>query len=119
MKIIIAGYNTCCFNKSGGVQVRIKKIYELLSKQNEIEVEYFRPMETDFDKVDILHLFKLEPEYYNLVRKAKNKGVKIVLSTIIPLEGGYKIDIYRCLINRLPMLNVYKMAFKILSCIYR
>lgn len=117
MKIVIAGYNTCCFNKSGGVQVRIKKIYELLSKQNDIEVEFFRPMETDINTVDILHLFMLLPEYYNLVCKAKKRGIKIVLSTIIPLENNYKIDIYRYIINKLPILNVYKMTFKILSCV--
>lgn len=115
MKIVISGYNTCCMNPSGGVQVRIKKIYELLSMNKNIDVEYFRPMETDFNNVDILHLFKLDPEYYNLVQKAKIKGVKIVLSSIVPLEGGLKIDLYRKYINRLPVLNVYKMAFVILS----
>lgn len=117
MKVVIAGYNTCCMNPIGGVQIRIKKIYELLSKRNDVDVEYFRPMETNFNGVDILHLFKLEPEYYKLVRKAKNKGIKVVLSTIIPLEKGCKIDIYRHFVNRLPVLTVYKMSFKILSCV--
>ena len=117
MKVVITGYNTCCLNHSGGVKNRVKEIYEHLSKCNELQVEYFRPMETEFENVDILHLFKLEPEYFNLVRKAKKSGIKIVLSSIVPLYDGWKIDIYRRFINRLPILTVYKMSFSILSLI--
>lgn len=115
MKVVLTGYNTCCLNHTGGVQVRVKKIYELLSQRKDIEVEYFRPMETDFESVDVLHLFKLEPEYYSLVLKAKSKGIKVVLSSIVPLHGGSKIDLYRRFINKLPILSSYKMSCSILN----
>lgn len=115
MKVVITGYNTCCMNPTGGVQVRIKKIYELLSKRNNVDVEYLSPMETDWNSVDILHIFKLEPEFYSLVNKAKSKGVKVVLSSIIPLSGGCNIDFYRCILNKLPILSSYKMNFSILN----
>lgn len=117
MKVVITGYNTCCLNPTGGVQVRIKKIYELLTKIKNIEVEFFRPMETDFNTVDVLHIFKLEPEYYSLVRKVKSKGIKVVLSSIVPIHGGIKIDIYRRFINKLPILSSYKMQFGILNSV--
>jgi len=115
MKVVIAGYNTCCFNKSGGVQVRIKKIYELLSKENNIEVEYFCPMTTDITTCDIIHIFKLEPEFYNLVRKAKSIGIKIVLSSIITTESSYKYKLYHYVLNRLPVMSTYKMIESILQ----
>ena len=117
MKIVITGYNTCCLNPTGGVQVRVKKIYELLTQRTDIEVEYFRPMEVDFDDIDILHIFKLDYEYYSLVCKAKSKGIKVVLSSIVPIKDGFKIDIYRRFINKLPILSSYKMLFKILNSV--
>ena len=117
MKIVITGYNTCCLNPTGGVQVRVKKIYELLTQRKDIEVEYFRPMEINFDDIDILHLFKLDYEYYSLVHKAKNKGIKVVLSSIVPIRDGFKIDIYRRIINKLPILSSYKMLFRILNSV--
>lgn len=117
MKVVITGYNTCCMNPTGGVQVRIKKIYELLSKRNNIDIEYLSPMKTDWDSVDILHLFKLEPEFYSLVNKAKSKGIKIVLSSIIPLNDGCKIDFYRRFLNKLPILSSYNMDFSILNTV--
>lgn len=117
MKIVIAGYNTCCFNKSGGVQVRIKKIYELLSKQNDIEVEFFRPMETDINTVDILHIFKLEPEFWNLIERAKIIGVKVVLSSIVSVSRGSIIDIYRLMNNIVPIKNIYKINERIMNLV--
>ena len=116
MKIVITGYNACCLNHTGGVQVRVKKIYELLLKRSDVEVEFFRPMETDFESVDILHLFKLEYEYFNLVMKAKSKGKKIVLSSIVPLYGGGKLTFLK-LFSRLPLLTTYKMEKMILDAV--
>lgn len=116
MKIAILGYNTCCLNHTGGVQVRVKQIFNLLSQRDNIEVEFFRPMETDLDSVDVIHLFKLEPEYYNLVMKAKTKGKKIVLSSIVPITGGLKLLFYR-LLNILPILTIYKMQQEILRTV--
>lgn len=117
MKVLITGYNTCCFNKSGGVQVRVKKIHDLLSHRENIEVEYFRPMETDFDNVDILHLFKLEPEFLGLIVKAKNQGVKVVLSSIVSMTYGRRIDAYRLLFNKIPIPNIYKMKQRIMDLV--
>ena len=114
MKVAIVGYNTCCLNYSGGVQVRVKKIYELLSKHNGIEVEYFRPMETDFDSIDIFHFFKLEPEYFNLAVRVKKRRKKIVISSIVPLCGGLKLDLFK-VINKFPILTNYKMQQFVLN----
>ncbi len=114
MKIVITGYNTCCLNKSGGVRVRVQKIYELLTKREDVEVEYFCPMTTDLMSCDVLHLFKLEAEYYNLVVKAKSEGKKVVLSSVVPLQDGAKLEIAKFL-NKLPLLTIYKMQQQILE----
>ena len=46
MKILIDSYSTCTQNKSGGVQVRINKIVDLLKKEN-ITVDFFDKFKTN------------------------------------------------------------------------
>lgn len=116
MKIVITGYNTCGQNKSGGVQNRIKEIYNRLQKKN-VTIEYFCPMLTKLDDCDVLHLFKLDNEYIKLIKCAKKKGVKVVLSSIVPLTDGWKIDFKRILLRRLPFCVSYKIPFDILELV--
>ena len=52
MKILIESYNTCTQNKSGGVQVRINKIADLLIKRN-ITVDFFNKFSTKVVDYDI------------------------------------------------------------------
>ena len=66
MKILIESYSTCTQNESGGVQVRIKKIVELLRKKN-ITVDFFDKFNTKVIDYDILHIFMLNIENYELI----------------------------------------------------
>lgn len=110
MKILIDSYSTCTQNKSGGVQVRINKIVDLLKKEN-ITVDFFDKFKTNISEYDIIHIFMLNPENYNLIKYAKKLNKKVVISTIIPLINGWKIDFYR-LINHLPIATTYKFLFE-------
>ena len=98
MRVVLQGYNTCCQNKAGGVRERIKKIYTLLN--NELEnVELFNTFSTELQQGDILHVFRLDSENTGLIECAKKRGANVVISTIINLEDGWKIDFYRRIIN--------------------
>ena len=115
MKVVITGYNTCCLNTAGGVQTRIRQIYSRLALKKDVSVEYFCPMTTKLDDCDILHLFKLEIEYVRLIYCAKKKGVKVVLSSIVPLSKGWKVDLKRILFKRLPIQSANKIMFEIMD----
>lgn len=111
MRVVLQGYNTCCQNKAGGVRERIKKIYTLLN--NELEnVELFNTFSTELQQGDILHVFRLDSENTGLIECAKQRGAKVVISTIINLEDGWKIDFYRRIINKFPIMTTYKLMFK-------
>ena len=91
MKILIDSYSTCMQNDSGGVQIRIKKIMELLKEKN-IIVDYFNKFSTKLTDYDILHIFSLNIENYTLIKYAKEIGLKVIISTVIPIKYGMKID---------------------------
>lgn len=121
MKILFQSYNTCCQNESGGVQNRIRKIRDLLIKRG-IEVDYFRAFETKIIDYDILHVFMLEEENYNLIKYAKDSGIPVVISSIVSLNTGKKVDFYRNFIDIFPIATTYqrmalsaKMADKIIT----
>lgn len=117
MKIVITGYNTCAQNSSGGVQVRVRKIYEHLLKRDDVEVEYFCPMTTKLCDCDILHIFKLEQEYFNLILCAKKLGIKIVLSSIITITDGWKLDVKRTFLQHILPKNTFSVSFQIMNLV--
>lgn len=110
MKILFQSYNTCCQNTSGGVQVRIRKIRSFLLERG-YQVDYFSPFETKIGDYDILHIFKLTNECLDLIKCARLSGVKVVLSSIVGLDGGYKIDIYR-LLEKFPFNTFFHNMFE-------
>lgn len=107
MKIVIQGYTTCCQNDSGGVQNRLRKIATLLSERG-INVELFNPFETKLRKGDILHVFMLNFENSSLIQYAKAMGLKIVISTIVPMIDENKLRIYK-LFEKIPLMTTYKL----------
>ena len=107
MKVVFQSYSTCCQNETGGVQIRLRKIASLLVKCG-VEVEFFNAFTTKFHRGDILHVFMLSLDNYPLVQYAKAMGVKIVISTIIPLIGEAKLFTYK-LMSFLPLMTTYKL----------
>lgn len=108
MKIIYHGYNTCCQNSTGGVQLRLRKIASLVEKRG-VEVELFNPFETKIKRGDILHIFMATPENFNLIQYMKRRGVKVVISTIVNLCDAKKLWLYKS-IRKLPVFTPYKMV---------
>ncbi len=115
MKILFYSYNTCCQNPSGGVQVRIRKIRELLVQKG-ITVDFFEPFKSKVIDYDILHVFYLTAECFDLVRFAKNSGVKVIISPIVNIQEGRILDFCRLFLNKLPILTAHKMCFSIANC---
>ena len=113
MKILFDSYDNCCQNKSGGVQIRMKKIFALL-KEKKIDVKFFDKFADNIEDYDIVHLFKLEYQKYPMIECAKNKNKKIVLSTIMSTKIGWKKHIQK-IISKLPFLSIYKINLKILN----
>lgn len=107
MKVVFASYNACCQNASGGVQNRLRKIASLVADRG-LDVELFDPFETKLEKGDILHVFMLSLDTFSLIQYAKSKGVKVVISTIVPLIGSKKLKVYKWL-HVLPIVTTYKI----------
>lgn len=113
LRVLIQGYNTCCQNVSGGVQIRIKSFVEAL-KKTACEVELFCPFSSDLRSFDILHVFKLDIENITLIRTAKSLGKKVVLSPILNTINGKRIDFY-FLLRKLPIATTYRILFEIIE----
>lgn len=111
MNILFQSYNTCCQNTSGGVQNRIKKIYELLAERG-VNVKLFDKFNTNLKQFDILHIFMLDYENYNLILKAKSNNIKVVISTIAPINNGIKIDLHRIMFSKIPVFTTYKIMIE-------
>lgn len=113
MKVLFQSYNTCCQNESGGVQVRIRKIQDLLFEKG-VQVDYFNQFTTKLEDYDVLHVFKLNTENTPLIQCAKQKGLKVVLSSIVNLMGGNKIDLARFL-TKFHIPTIYSLVSKSLQ----
>lgn len=113
MRVLFQGYSTYAQNKSGGVQVRMRQLASHLRKSG-VDVDFFDHNTTDISQYDILHIFSLNAEHYNLVNYAHRKGVKVVLSSIVTLADGWKIDLLLTLVHH-PVLTLYNMQQSILK----
>lgn len=113
MKILIDSYDTCCQNDSGGVQIRLKKIYGLL-KEKKIDVKLFDKFQDKIDDFDILHIFKLEYQKYPLIECAKTKGKKVIISTIMSTKQSWKTKLYN-IISHFKFTSIYKLNNKTLN----
>lgn len=115
MNILIHGYNTCCQNNMGGVQTRARKFKQLL-EEHDNNVSFFSAFDSKLENNDILHIFMATPENLNLIRCAKSKGCKVVISSIINLKGKRKLDFFANFLNKIPKLNtVIKATFDSLA----
>lgn len=108
MKILLHSYNTCFQNAAGGMQSRILTYKSHLEKNTQFCVDYFSPTTTKVQDYDVLHLFRLDMENYALTAYAKKCGLKIIISSVVPLSAGRRTDVLRML-SFLPVLTTYKM----------
>lgn len=108
LKILVQPYNNYAQNAAGGVQTRIRNYLNAMSKLD-CQIEIFDKTLHKVQDWDIIHFFKLSIEHYELMRYAKNKGVKIAVSSIVPLRDSLKIRIHRCIGKILPMHTILDM----------
>lgn len=94
MRVLIESYNTVMQNPSGGVQNRIRNHLRYL-KQKGIEAKLFNKWEDRLQDFDVLHVFKLNFEDYQLIRAAKKRSMAVVLSSVVPLEKQFWIQFNR------------------------
>lgn len=113
MKVLFQGYFTYAQNKSGGVQVRMRQLAENLRRAG-VQIDFFDHNTTDVSQYDILHVFSLNIEHYSLVQYAHRKGVKVVLSSIVTISEGWKIDLVLTLVRH-PVLTSYNIQQSILN----
>ena len=107
MKVILQGYNTCCQNKSGGINNRIRSFKEHLISKG-VDVELFNPFVTKLDEADIIHFFMPGYENYSLIEYASRINKKIVISTVISTTVDLKKRLYKY-IGLLPIATTQKL----------
>lgn len=110
-KILIDTYDTAFQNISGGVRNRILSIVGAL-KKNGLSVEYFEKYKTNIRDYDVLHVFMLKVDSYSLIKYAKENGLKVVISSIVVLDGEKQLRLYWKL-RKLPLMTTYKILFNI------
>lgn len=103
MNIYIDSYSTIYQRGGGGVPMRIARIQRGLSERSHRSV-LFNKWESKLDDADILHVFKANIDSYAEIRYAKDLGVKIVLSAVIPQEMNRRIR-FGLLLKRLFKIN--------------
>lgn len=111
--IYLYSYNTCCQNGVGGVYIRMKRIKTLLHNRG-IAVDLFNPFSTVLQKGDVLHVFMLHNDTCGLIEYAKSKGVKVVISTVVNVNAGRKLRIYKA-IEWLPIVTTYTLQCSVLK----
>lgn len=116
MNILIKSYNTCCQNKNGGVQSRLRNIANKLKDRGE-NVELFNEFTTNINNFDIIHFFKLEPENFALLECAKNNGLKVVISSVIGLNdnNSKKIRLFQKIRRVIPLTTTMEQSARSLE----
>lgn len=110
-RILINTYDTAFQNMAGGVHNRIERTVNAIRNAN-VSVDYFDKFNTVIDNYDVLHSFMLNVESYGLIKLAKSKGKKVVISSIVTLSGELQLSFY-WLIRRIPIMTTYKILFDI------
>lgn len=113
MRVLIHGSNLAYQSYAGGIQVRIRQIVAHLILKG-CQVDFFNPTTTKILDYDVVHFFNLVPEHYDMVRFAYSHGIKVVVSTIVPLKDGWKIRLMNSLIRH-PMMTIYNKNKSILN----
>ena len=80
LKVGFYAYPTA-FQAPGGIEVQLLKTKEYLEKRG-IGIKLFDPWEDKFESFDIFHTFGSARDCLNMIRAARIKGVKTVLSTL-------------------------------------
>lgn len=105
MKILFDSYDKVMQNPAGGVQTRIKYLSQELASY--CEVKLFDKWNDKLSDFDILHIFKIGVDRYEIIKAARAQGLKIVVSTVFPDEFNNIHSYISRTIARLPIMTGY------------
>ena len=108
-------YKTVFQNDSGGVQMRIKKMVEHNHSSDPFEIKLFNQWNDKLSNCDVLHIFKVNIDSYNLALMAKKLGKRVVVSSVVPIDNGFKIRAALMLNKCFKVLNTYAIYRNILN----
>lgn len=92
MRVLIDSYSTVTQNGGGGVQMRIGKMLEYLRRHPSISsVKLFDKWTDKISEFNILHIFKDSLDTVSLISFAKQAGLKVVISSVIPQMQSARI----------------------------
>lgn len=120
MKVLIQSYNNCCQNLAGGVRTKIFNYKKSLEAFPDVECKLFNKWEDKMSDYNILHCFALTGEINSQVRFAKSNGLKVILSSIVPLSKPYWVRFNSALGRLLHISNLFylnKQTLDLTDCI--
>ena len=106
VRVLFDSYDKVMQNPAGGVQSRIRHLSDSLLPF--CEVKLFDKWSDKFNDYDILHIFKIGPDRYEIIKAAKQSGLKIVISTVVPVEPFSVRQRLSKNIAKLPLMTGYK-----------
>lgn len=110
MKVLVNTYDTAFQNKAGGVHKRIEKTSQFIRNLG-CQVDFFDKFRTKVEDYDILHVYMIDVGNAGLIKYAKSKGLKVVLSSIVNLNHSLSLRFY-WFIRKLPVMTTYKLIFQ-------
>lgn len=93
-------------NASGGVQIRIKNYVDHYKNVSN-NIKLFDKWNDKVTDYDLLHIFKVNIEDYQLMRLAKNNNIPVVISSVIPSEKWLQIMLNKFICKILPVHTGY------------
>lgn len=113
MKVLIDSYDKVMQNPAGGVQMRIANLSQYLEKY--CEIKKYDKWNDKISDYDVIHVFRLGVDRYDIIKYAKSVGLKVVLSPIIPDDfHSLEVLVNRC-ISKLPVMTGYKFLKQIME----
>ena len=113
MKILIDSYNEINQNKEGGMQTKIESYVE--HSNGKYEVKQFDKWNDRLEDYDILHIFMANPQDLSLLRLAKSRGLKTVVSSVVPYGNKFRILASRAIRKVLSVHSNWIMVQEILQ----
>lgn len=114
MRVAIDSYSTVYQRGGGGIPMRIVKIHQGLAEQG-INVDLFDKWNDKLSDYQILHIFKDNIDSFAEIVYAKESGLKIVVSSVIPQEGRFKIKLGIVLHRLFRINNTYSYLRHVLT----
>lgn len=109
LRIYIDSYSNAMQNGSGGISMRIRKLYNEFTAFPEIKVHLFNKWTDKLSDCDILHVFKITLDSYAQICFAKKIGKKVVVSSVVAQEGYSKIRMSLLLNKIFPVHNTHSI----------